>query len=129
MQSAGIHGGNETVLFVEDEETVRTVGEVALSGLGYRVIVAKNGVEALELWQIHGHEIDLLITDLVMPGGINGRQLAERLLAENPRLPVIYMSGYSHDVVGNDFPLVDGRNYLAKPFDLLKLANTTRANL
>ncbi len=129
LQAAGIRGGHETVLFVEDEESVRTVGEVALCGLGYRVITANSGAEALQLWQVHRHEIDLLITDLVMPGGVNGRQLAERLEADNQRLPVIYMSGYSHEVAGSNFPLEDGRNYLPKPFDVSQLAKIVRTNL
>ncbi len=128
-QSAAIRGGHETILFVEDEEAVRILGEAALAGLGYRVLCAATGMEALQLWQAHRHEIDLLVTDLVMPGGINGRELAERLLPDQPRLPVIYMSGYSHEVAGKDLALVDGRNYLAKPFDVAKLAATVRSNL
>lgn len=128
-QSAGIRGGHETIFFVEDEEAVRTLGAAALAGLGYRVICAASGVEALQLWQAHRHEIDLLVTDLVMPGGINGRELAERLLPDHPKMPVIYMSGYSHEVAGKDLLLVDGRNYLAKPFDVAKLAKTVRTNL
>ena len=127
--AVAIKGGHETILFVEDEVAVRNLGQAALASLGYRVIVADNGQEALQLWQIHQHEIDLLLTDLVMPGGVNGRQLAERLLAGHPRLPVIYMSGYSHEVAGKDFPLEEGRNYLAKPFDIAKLAATVRARL
>jgi two-component system cell cycle sensor histidine kinase/response regulator CckA len=128
-ESAGIRGGHETIFFVEDEETVRSLGVAALSSLGYRVVCAATGAEALQLWQMHRHEIDLLVTDLVMPGGVNGRELAERLLEEQPTLPVIYMSGYSHEVAGRDLPLEDGRNYLPKPFDVAKLAATVRRNL
>jgi len=129
VQSPGIRGGHETILFVEDEEAVRTLGEAALVGLGYRVLCAATGAEALQLWQAHRHEIDLLVTDLVMPGGINGRELAERLQPDQPRMPVIYMSGYSHEVAGKDLTLVEGRNFMAKPFDVAKLARTVRSNL
>ena len=129
VQPGGIRGGHETILFVEDEEAVRILGEAALAGLGYRVLCAAAGAEALQLWQAHRHEIDLLVTDLVMPGGINGRELAERLLPDQPKMPVIYMSGYSHEVAGKDLALVEGRNYLAKPFDVAKLAATVRSNL
>jgi CheY-like chemotaxis protein len=129
VQSLGIRGGHETILFVEDEEAVRILGEAALVGLGYRVLCAASGMEALQIWQAHRHEIDLLVTDLVMPGGINGRELAERLQPDQPRMPVIYMSGYSLEVAGKDLTLVEGRNYMAKPFDVAKLAKTVRSNL
>ena len=71
----------------------------------------------------------MLLTDLVMPDGINGRELSERLLAEKPGLKVIYASGYSADVVGQDFVLEEGVNFLAKPFNPLKLAQVVRARL
>ena len=72
--------------------------------LGYRVLEANNGIEAQTIWKQHRDEINLLLTDLVMPGGVTGIDLAQRLIQENPKLKVIYMSGYSAEVVGKDFP-------------------------
>jgi two-component system cell cycle sensor histidine kinase/response regulator CckA len=68
----------------------------------------------------------LLLTDLVMPDGMTGKDLAQRILQENPKMKVIYMSGYSAEVVGKDFPLKEGVNFLTKPFQALKLAQTVR---
>jgi CheY-like chemotaxis protein len=101
----------------------------ALSQLGYRMLESVNGVEALKVWEQHRNEIDLLLTDLVMPGGMTGKDLAERLLNENPKLKVIYTSGYSVNVVGRDFPLEEGVNFLAKPFGTHKLVQTVRKKL
>jgi CheY-like chemotaxis protein len=93
------------------------------------VIEAINGVEALEVWKQHRDEIQLLLTDLVMPGGITGRDLGERLLKENPELKVVYASGYSHEVIGKDFLVKEGLNFLTKPFEAHKLAQTVRNRL
>jgi PAS domain S-box-containing protein len=128
-QPAALQGGHETILLVEDEPAVRAVAEVALAGLGYRVFAASSGLVALQVWEEHKHEIELLLTDLIMPDGITGRDLALRLRAGAPKLPVIYMSGYSHEVAGGDFPLEEGMNYLPKPFDLTSLAKQVRASL
>ena len=122
-------GGHETIMLVEDELAVRMVAEVALQGLGYRIFTASSGLAALQVWEEHKHEVELLLTDLVMPEGITGRELADRLKAENPKLPVVYMSGYSHDVAGGDFRLQEGVNYLPKPFDIARLAVIVRAAL
>ena len=126
---AAVRGGNETILLVEDEGALRASMRKALSQLGYRVLESVNGVEALKVWEQHHDEIDLLLTDLVMPGGMTGKDLAGRLLNENPKLKVIYTSGYSIDVVGRDFPLEEGVNFLAKPFGARKLAQTVREKL
>jgi len=101
----------------------------ALSQLGYRVFEAINGIEALEVWEQHREEIHLLVTDLVMPGGMTGKELAERLLQENAKLKVIYASGCSAGVAGKGFPLEEGVNLLAKPVQTFKLAQTVRQNL
>ncbi len=93
------------------------------------MFAASNGAEALEIWQQHHNEIHLLLTDLVMPGGINGKELGERLLAKHPKLMVIYASGYSAEIVSKDFPLKEGVNFLTKPFQAQKLAETIRKNL
>lgn len=119
-------GGKETILLVEDEVALRSSMCKALSQLGYRMLESVSGVEAQKVWEQRRHEIDLLLTDLVMPGGVTGKDLAERLLNENPKLKVIYTSGYSIDVVGRDFPLEEGVNFLAKPFGAHRLAQTVR---
>jgi len=88
--------------------------------LGYRVLEASTGLEAQTVWKDHRDEINLLLTDLVMPGGVTGIDLAHRLFQENPRLRVVFMSGYSAEVVGRDFPLKNAANFLTKPFPTLK---------
>ena len=126
---AELNGGSETILLVEDEATLRTAVTKALSKLGYRILEAPTGVKALEVWKENRNEIRLLLTDLVMPGGMTGKDLAQKLLQDNPKLKVIYMSGYSADAVGKDFPLKEGANFLTKPFQVSKLAQTIRDNL
>jgi two-component system cell cycle sensor histidine kinase/response regulator CckA len=78
--SAPARGGDETILLVEDDAFLRAYVHKTLSQLGYRVLQAFNGVEALEVWKQHQNKIHLLLTDLVMPGGINGKELGERIL-------------------------------------------------
>ena len=85
---------------------------------GYVVHTASSGVRALEVWREHHAAIDILITDMVMPEGIGGRELARELLAKNPKLSVIYCSGYTNDVSGEDFSLRKDENFLEKPFHL-----------
>jgi PAS domain S-box-containing protein len=136
-------GGGETILLVEDEPRLRASVQKILSRLGYNVLEAANGIEALEIWKKHRNEvrlaqkvwnqqrdgIHLLLTDMVMPGGMTGKELGERLLKENPKLKVIYASGYSAEVAGKDFPLEEGVNFLTKPFQAQKLAQSVRQRL
>jgi CheY-like chemotaxis protein len=119
-------GGNETILVVEDEDAVRELVCNFLTAQGYRVLRAASGVKALELWREHQAQVDLLLTDLVMPERMNGRELAERLWADRPGLKVIFTSGYSADVVGKDFVLNQGLNYLQKPYHPGRLARAIR---
>jgi PAS domain S-box-containing protein len=121
-----VRGGNEMILLVEDEVALRSSMHKALAQLGYHVLESVSGVEAQKVWEQRRPEIDLLLTDLVMPGGVTGKDLAARLLNENPKLKVIYTSGYSIDVVGRNFPLEEGVNFLAKPFGAHRLAQTVR---
>jgi two-component system, cell cycle sensor histidine kinase and response regulator CckA len=122
-------GGNETILLAEDDPSLRASVRKAIAQLGYRVLEAPTGVKALEVWKQNRDEIKLLLTDLVMPDGMSGKDLAQRLLQESPELKVIYMSGYSVEVVGKDFPLKEGDNFLTKPFQASKLAKTIREKL
>jgi PAS domain S-box-containing protein len=124
-----MRGGNETILLVEDDAFLRASVRKTLSQLGYRVLEAINGNEALEVWKQNRDRIHLLLTDLVMPGGMTGKDLGKRLLKENPRLKVIYTSGYSAKVADGNFPWEDGVNFLTKPFNAQKLAQTVRQNL
>ncbi len=126
---APIRGGNETILLVEDEASLLASVQTTLSRLGYHVLGAATGTEALVLWQQHRDEIQLLLTDIVMPGGISGKELAEQLLRQNPGLRVIYASGYSAETADTDLMLEDGVNFLTKPFLALKLAQTVRRRL
>jgi PAS domain S-box-containing protein len=123
---AAMRGGDEMILLVEDDALLRASLRKILSQLGYRVFEAGNGIEALEVWKQNRDEIRLVVTDLVMPGGMTGKNLGKRLLKENPKLKVIYVSGYSAEIASKDFPLKEGVNFLAKPFQAQKLAQTVR---
>lgn len=121
--------GTETILIVEDEVAVRSLIKVTLERQGYHVIEAGSGAAATALWEEHRAIIALLFTDMVMPDGISGRQLAERLQASSPALKVIFSSGYSQDFQSEDFNLEDGVNFLAKPYPLNKLLGIVRTCL
>jgi two-component system, cell cycle sensor histidine kinase and response regulator CckA len=118
-------GGRETVLFVEDDDGVRLLGQRILEGLGYRVLVAVDGAHALELGERHEGPIHLLMTDVVMPG-INGRQLAERLLALRPEARVLYTSGYTDDEVIRRGVRSDDLAFIGKPYAPRALAAKIR---
>jgi len=121
-----VRGGSETILVVEDEVAVRELVCSVLEGHGYKILQAETGIKALDVWQRNKKKIDLLLTDLVMPDHLNGRELAEKLRSEKPKLKVIFTSGYTADVVGKDFVLQRGLHYLQKPYDPQKLALTVR---
>ena len=121
-----LRGGPETILLVEDDQNLRASMQKMLSKLGYHVLEAATGVSALKVWKHKRAEVDLLLTDLMMPDGMNGKDLAQRLLQENHKLKVIYVSGYSAEVAGRDFPLEEGVNFLPKPFETEKFAQTIR---
>jgi signal transduction histidine kinase len=122
-------GGSETILLVEDETSIRGLAHNILLRLGYRVIEAESGVTALDIWRKRRNQIDLILTDIVMPGGVSGLDLAKALRAEHPSLRVIYTSGYSADIMGKNFELREGINFLQKPYPPHKLAQTVRAAL
>jgi len=124
-----VPGGNETILLVEDDAFLCASVRKTLSQLGYRVFEAVNGIEALKVWKHNPGEIHLLLTDLILPGGMTGKDLGKQLLQEDPRLKVIYASGYSPKVADGDLPLEEGVNFLIKPFRAQKLAQTVRQNL
>src|SRR5262249_3416056 len=121
-----VRAGAQTILVVEDEAPVRELVCNILAGYGYTVLQAESGEKALQVWREHKSNVDLLLTDLVMPDRLNGRELAEKLLVDQPRLKVMFTSGYSADVVGKDFVLQRGLHYLQKPYDPQKLALAVR---
>ena len=120
--------GDETVLVVEDEDAVRRLAERILRSAGYRVIVAKGGSEALALCGRQAGAIDLLLTDVVMPG-MSGRQLAEVLASATPRLAVVYMSGYTDNAIVHYGILDPGTRFIAKPFTAAELKRKVREAL
>jgi DNA-binding NtrC family response regulator len=126
LRPPDVRGGNETILLVEDEAPVRSLARTVLEQKGYRIIEADSGLSALELWQQHRDAIDLLLTDMVMPGGISGQELAGRLLSEKPGLKVVYNSGYTDEMLGENSPLRDNPNFMEKPFGPHKLLKQVR---
>ena len=100
-----------------------------LERCGYKVVEANSGAAALEVWEKSQGQIDLVLTDMVMPGGMTGIELVKRLRVKRPALPFIYTSGYNADIVGKDFTLLEGVSFLQKPYPLQKLAQTVRAAL
>jgi two-component system, cell cycle sensor histidine kinase and response regulator CckA len=122
-------GGRETVLLVEDEATVREFAVAVLQGHGYRVLQAGSGVEALEVWKWHGPRIALLFTDLVLPDGLSGVELAARLRQEKPALKVVLTSGYAKAPMGEEFRPPAGMQFIHKPYKPQVLALTVREAL
>ena len=120
--------GKESILVVEDEAGVRALVIKLLKDLGYCVLQAQSGPHALDVWRQHGDEVDLLITDIVMPDGMNGVELAERVRRQRPDLKVIYTSGYLADLSREDIARHSDA-YIAKPFSLLELARLVRRTL
>jgi PAS domain S-box-containing protein len=119
-------GGHETVLVVEDESAVRILATRCLKQAGYKILEAGDGVQALDVWSEHKDRIQLLLTDMVMPEGMTGRELARQCLAVKPSLKVIYSSGYSVEVVSGEFKLADGVNFLPKPYAPSRLLKVVR---
>ncbi len=105
-----------TILLAEDEAMVRELARVTLQRAGYRVFEANDGQEALKLWLQHRNEIDLLLTDMVMPNGMTGRELSQRLLEDRPNLPVVYSSGYSIELTAPGFNENQRQVFLPKPY-------------
>jgi CheY-like chemotaxis protein len=114
--------GSATVLVVEDEADVREIAVIILRSLGYRVLEAPDGDAALRVFGAHAPEIDLLLTDIVMPGRIRGRELAEQMTAMRPDIKVLFMSGYTENAVVHHGRLDDGVQLLGKPFKREQLA-------
>ncbi len=108
--------GRTTVLLVEDERAVRHIARVALEREGFHVLEAEDGPAAEQLWSRHRHQIGVLLTDMVMPNGVSGRELADRLLAERADLPIVFVSGYSVETTAPDFAGSATQAFLQKPY-------------
>ncbi len=121
-------GGTELILLVEDEAPVRKLAQRLLVELGYQVLVAADGKAAIELAEKTDRPIDLLFTDVVMPG-MTGRVVAERLAERLPSLRILFTSGYSGDVIGEDGLLAKGVEFIQKPYRPEELARRIRAAL
>lgn len=117
--------GTETVLVVEDEDAVRALTRHILEHGGYTVVEAEDAASAVRAAEGHGGRIDLLVTDVVMPG-LSGPELAERLRASRPGLKVLYLSGYTDDAVVRHGVLHESVNFLQKPFTPAALAAKVR---
>ena len=118
-------GGTESILLVEDEPILRQWVREILQALGYRIIEAANGVEALKVWDEQLGRIDLLLTDMVMPEGLTGRDLARQLKSRQPNLKIIYTSGYSEEILSNEAELRDAP-FLPKPYHAPQLTKLVR---
>jgi two-component system cell cycle sensor histidine kinase/response regulator CckA len=119
-------GGDETIMVVEDEAPLRRLVARVLGERGYRVFVAGSGPEALELLEDMESPPDLLVTDVVLPGGLQGNELANEFISKVPGLPVLYMSGHPRDAIVHDGRLDEGVCFLGKPFTPLGLAAKVR---
>jgi len=117
--------GQETILLVEDETNLRRLARQYLETQGYKILEAADGGAALQIIEGHKGKIDLLLTDVVMPG-MNGRELAVAITAERPEIRVLYMSGYTENAIGHNGTLYAGINLLQKPFSLPALKDKVR---
>ena len=117
--------GTETVLIVEDNAQVRDLGQTILKRQGYTVLSAENGDQALAILNATDNPVDLLLTDVVMPG-MNGKELFTRVSEKHPGLKVLFMSGYTDDIIAHRGVLEKGINFIKKPFSIQTLAAKVR---
>jgi two-component system cell cycle sensor histidine kinase/response regulator CckA len=120
--------GSETILVVEDDAMVRKFAERVLKGFGYRILIAANGDEAVSIAGEYEGPIDLMLTDVVMPG-MSGQDLENRLKASKPGIKVLYMSGYTDDAIVHHGILDRGKIFLQKPFTIEALGRKVREAL
>jgi CheY-like chemotaxis protein len=118
--------GSETILLVEDNQEVRKLAQRILLKHSYTVLEAPNGVEALQVSQLYTGPIDLLVTDVIMPGGLSGSQLVQQLISDRPTMKILYMSGYTDNAIVHHGVLAPGVAFLQKPFTPDALARKVR---
>ena len=124
-----VAGRGETILVVEDEPMVRRILRIELTRAGYRVLESESGTAACKSWPELRHKVDLLLTDVVMPGGIDGPTLAQKLRADRPQLKVILMSGYNVSLVRDRAALGADVDFIPKPFVLKEVLRVVRQQL
>ena len=112
-----------TILFVEDEPSIREMTTMYLKAAGFRIIEASDSATAAMLWERYRGEIDLVVTDLMLPGSMNGHQLVARLQADRPDLKAILVSGHSFDHLGEEMFLDAAISFLEKPYRLKDLSD------
>jgi CheY-like chemotaxis protein len=127
--SVAPRGGGEAVLVVEDEPAVRRTTVQVLEEHGYRVMSAVDASDALRMLHDHGSGLALVITDLVMPGSISGRELVARIASEWPHVRVVLLSGYSAEVFGHELELRPGDQFVSKPVAIDRLLEVVRVSL
>ena len=127
--AAVVRGHGETILVVEDEAVLRDLVQEILELNGYRILCAGTGKEALQVWEQHGEDINLVLADISLPDGVSGRDLAAKLREQNPRLPVIFSSGHTEESFGHGGPAGPGHPFLSKPYHPAELARLIRAEL
>ncbi len=121
-----VTGGTETILIVEDEPVLREMARLILEGSGYRILEASSGKDALEVWNRRNDKIDLLLTDMVMPEGVSGTELAERLLSLQPGLKVIFTTGYTAHEFSPELLARTRAQFLQKPYIHTELVQIVR---
>jgi CheY-like chemotaxis protein len=126
IQNGHVNGGNETILVVEDEDSLRELAQVILQDCGYHVLEASSGGDALEIWRRTSQPVDLLLTDIVMSAEMTGLDLANKLLASEPMLKVIFTSGYVVDEPSQQYVQKVKGGFLQKPYTRFSLAKAVR---
>ena len=124
-----VAGGKETILVVEDKSDLREMISDILEAHGYRILQAGSGVEALKVWEENGRNVDLLISDMIMPEGMSGRELTEKLQKADPNMPAILTSGYSQDMIEREAVLNESVKFFSKPYHPSQLAQAVRESL
>ena len=128
IASEKVKGGSETILIAEDEADLRELTRIFLEGYGYKVLDANGADQALQTAELYAEPIHLLLTDVIMPG-MSGRQLAEQILSKRPETKIVYMTGYTDDMVAQHKVLEPGVQLLQKPFSKSDLALKVRSTL
>jgi two-component system, cell cycle sensor histidine kinase and response regulator CckA len=123
-----VSGGTETILIAEDEPDLRELARIFLESYGYKVLEADSAEQAIQIADTCTGPIDLLLTDVIMPG-LSGSQLAENILGRRPQTKIVYMTGYTDDIVVQHKVLKPGVNLLQKPFGKIELALKVRSTL
>jgi two-component system, cell cycle sensor histidine kinase and response regulator CckA len=129
LPAALVTGGTETILVVEDEPVLREMARNILENYGYKILEAISGRDALDIWNRNVNHIDLLLTDMVMPEGVSGVDLAEKLLVARPGLKIIFTSGYTADEVSPEVLARMHAQFLQKPYSHAGLAKIVRDSL